>query len=116
MSNKIKYRVFSILYGVFRNKVFRHRKMAIGALIIASACTGGSVHNAKKSEQIISQLKVIEKPRQDSIVLIDSVEYTTPVMKVDSYPTDCYAEIAPIMCYDQPAEPTCYDVVVPEDE
>ena len=119
MSNRIKYRFFSVLYGIFRSKAFRYRKLAIGALIAASACSGGDSQKAEKSLNILPDLKVIELPEKDS-VLQNNNTYVPPVDTIERIPPACYSKPNPVTvqptCYDMPTEPTCYDIVVPENE
>lgn len=116
MSNKFKYKILTFLSNALNIKMLHSRKLAAGIVILATACTGGGNYSAIKVAELTGQLKVISPPKQDSIVIVDSIIYSSPIDSIFIYPIDCYAEAAPVMCYDQPAEPTCYGQSAPINE
>ena len=107
--------MISVAHSCLSGKFLRKQKLATGLLLLATACTTGGNGPGKSTAEVDPKLKLIDPPQRDTLVASD----TTFVSPVDSsllYPPDCYAKQAPVMCYDEAVQPSCYDVVEPETE
>jgi len=97
-----------------QHKSLRQRKLTAGLVILATACSSGS-GTGKSLTDISKKLTVIDAPKKDSILRREN-SFNSPGDSSIILPPDYNNNQIPVMCYDEPAEPMCYDIAEPPAE